>query len=524
MSSSKKGGVDRRVLLQGAAAGALIGATAPWLGATAAQAACGTLRAGITGFSVINTLDPGKASLIPEFYVLWGTFSALLKFEEGMALTGDLAESWEAVSPTVWRFNLREGVKFHDGREMTAEDVKFTLDRLRNEDFGSPHKSKFEAVSEVRVIDSHTVEIETKEPFAPLLSYLTNSRTGSQIVPKHVLENGDADSFARRPVGTGPFKVSELDPNVQVDLEANDDYFVPDQPTVKKVEMPLIPEESSGVTALLGGTIDITSTAPFADVPKLMEDPKVKVLKSGGLNTRFVEVNHRQPPFDDVHFRRACSLAFDRAAMVKIVVFGEGLPANGLIPAALSWAHSDSPREMVSYNAELAKAELEKSKYGPGAEAVVLTWGAGWWKRFAEVFVAQVNATLGTALRVEVSEANTVYSRLRAGDYQASIWGWLGLIDPDEYMYEILHSEGWRNFRGYSNPELDAMILEARGTADQKVRGDLYRKIEDVMLVDAPVLCCFESNVHNLMTPELEGFVQLPYSAYGSQLAAVTSC
>ncbi|WP_137387753.1 ABC transporter substrate-binding protein [Rhodoligotrophos defluvii] len=517
--------LSRRGLLQGAGAATLAYFAGPLGGTTGAQAACSTLRAGITGYSVVNVLDPAKASLIPEFYVIWGLFNALLKFDENMNITGDLAESFESVSPTVWRFKLRDGVTFHDGQPMTAEDVKFTIERLRNPDLGSPHKGKFEVVREIRVVDPRTVEIETSEPFAPLLSYLTNTRTGSQIVPKHILEKADAtEAFAQKPIGTGAYKFVSYEPNVEINVAAHEGYFVKGQPTIPAVKMPLIPEETSGVTALLGGSIDLTSTAPFADVPNLLENPAVKVLKSPGLNNRFIALNNKKAPFDDIHFRRACSLAFDREALVQIVLFGEGKAANGLIPAALSWAYSDTPRPMLQLNAEQAKAELAKSKYGADTEAVVLTWGAGWWKRFAEVFVAQVNETLGTKLRVEVSEANTVYSRLKAGDFQASIWGWLGLIDPDEYTYEIAHSSGWRNFQGYSNPKVDALLQEARGEMDQAKRGEIYKQAEDLIVEDAPVLCCFESNVHNLMKPSVEGFVQLPYSAFAGQFAAVTSC
>lgn len=514
--------ISRRSLLGGAAAGSIAYTLGPW--PKLALANCSNLRAAISGYGVINTLDPAKASLIAEFYVLWGMFNSLLKFNENMELVGDLAESWEAVSETVWRFKLHEGVVFHDGAPMTADDVKFTLDRIVSAEVEAPNRDKFTPIKEVRVLDSHTVEIETAEPFAPLLSYLTNTRTGSQIVPKHILEGGDAEAFARRPIGTGAYEFVGHQPNVEVTLAAHENYFVPGQPTISEVTMPLIPEEASGVTALLGGAVDLTSTAPFADVPELDSNPSVEVLRSPGINTRFIALNHRVAPFDDVHFRRAVSMAVNREALVQIVLFGEGQAANGLIPAALSWAHSENARGPFQYNPEAALEELAKSKYGAGTEATVLTWGAGWWKRFGEVFVAMVNETLGTNLQVEVSEANTVYSRYQGGDYQASVWGWLGLIDPDEYSYEVLHTDGWRNFHGYSNPELDELLVRARGETDQVARGEMYRQAEDLMAEDAPVVCCFESYVHNLINPKVKGFVQLPYSAFGSQLAAVTSC
>lgn len=154
----------------------------------------------------------------------------------------------------------------------------------------------------------------------------------------------------------------------------------------------------------------------------------------------------------------------------------------------------------------------------------MLTWGSGWWKRFAEVFVLQVNQVLGTNLSVEVSESGAIYQRLKAGDYQASIWGWLGLIDPDEYAFENLHSTGWRNFGGYSNPKVDALLEQAREEMDQDRRGALYREAEALAIEDMPVLPCFESNVHNLLSPKVKGFEQLPYSAFGSQFAAISSC
>ncbi|RKF14173.1 hypothetical protein D6850_13485 [Roseovarius spongiae] len=521
MTNTKTTISRRAVLKSGAAAGTL--AMLPlWAGS--AQAACSTLRAGITGYNVINTLDPAQTTLIPEAYVVWGLFNCLLKFDENMNIVPDLAESYESVSPTLLRFKLRQGVKFHDGVEMTSADVKFTLDRLRDDATGSPHQSKFKPISEIRTPDDYTVEIETAEPFAPMLSYLTNTRTGSQIVPMHLLKDGTPDDFATNPVGTGPFKMKSYEPGARIDLLAHDEYFEDGLPKVEAVEIPLIAEETAGVTALLGGSIDITSTAPFADIPDLEQDDRAQVLKTPGTSTRFVSLNNKVAPFDDVHFRRACSFAFDRQAMVDVVLFGEGRVSNGIIPSSISWAATQERPPEIGLNPEKALEELEKSKYGKGAEATVLTWGSGWWKRFAEVFVLQVNDVLGVNFKVEVSDSGTVYQRMQTGDVQASIWGWLGLVDPDEYAYEVYHTNGSRNYENYSNPEVDKLLEEARRTMDQGPRGDLYRQAEALAIEDCPVLPCFESNVHNLLAPKVSGFVQRPYSGFGAQLAEVSDC
>jgi len=513
--------LSRRTLLKRATALSVAGLAAPWL-VGRASATGATLRAGITGYDVINTLDPGKATLIPEFYVIWAIFNGLLKFDEKMEVVPDLAESYKVATDGSLEFKLRPNVKFHDGSTMTSEDVKFTLERLLDDKFASPNRSKVSAIDQVTAVDATTVRIKTKEPFAPLLTFLTNARTGTQILPKKIVEAMGAEDFGRKPIGTGAFMLKEWIAKERVVLEASPHYFYPGLPKLGMIDMPLIPEESSGVTALLGNQIDLTSTAPFADIPELEKRKDIKVFKQPGLNTRFIALNHRKPPFDDVHFRRAVSLAFDRNAMVKVVLFGEGVPSHGLIPPSLKFAYDPKPRELTTFNPQRAKEEFAKSKYKAGTEAPILTWGAGWWKRIVEVWVAQVNQTLGTKLTVEVTEANTVYARQRAGDFQGSVWGWLGFVDPDEYLYDVLYTNAYRNFQGYSNPKLDELLVKARQELDRTKRGELYMEAEAMMIEDMPVIPCFCSNVHNLASIRISGFVQLPYSNYGDTFQNLT--
>jgi peptide/nickel transport system substrate-binding protein len=521
MMKRRDKGIDRRTVLGAGAAVAAAGAMPSWL-AHPAHAAAGTLRAGIAGYNVINTLDPGKHSLIPEAYLVWALFNALVKFNAKMEIVPDLAESFAPAGSDTLEFKLRKGVKFHDGSEMTADDVKFTIERLLDEKFASPNKGKVSQVKEVKIVDPYTVQIITKQPFAPLLALLTNTRTGTQIVPRKVVEAVGDEAFGRAPVGTGAYKLKDWKPNESVTLVAHDSYFVPGQPTLATVEVPLIAEESSGATAIKGGQIDLTSTAPFADVPALEQDKSLTVLKQPGMNCRFIALNHRKPPFDDVHLRRAVSMAFDRNAMVKVVLFGEGVPSHGLIPPSLAYAYESKPRETAVYNPERAKAEFAKSKYaGTKVSAPILTWGSSWWKRTIEVWTMQVNQTLGTNFTVEVNEANTVYARQRSGDYQGSVWGWLGLIDPDEYVGEVLHTKGWRNFYGYSNPKVDELTEKARAELDLAARGELYKRAEDIAMEEAAVVPCFCSNIHNLISNRVQGFTQLPYSNFGDQFAFI---
>ena len=478
-----------------------------------------TLRAGITGYNVINTLDPGKATLIPEFYVIWALYNGLMKLDANSNPVPDLAESIKADGNTL-EFKLRTGVKFHDGSELTSDDVKFTLERLLDDKFASPNKSKVSALSAIEVSDPRTVRIVTKEAFAPLLTFLSNCRTGTQILSRKATTAG-GDDFGKKPVGTGAYSLKDWIPGERVSLAAFPGY-IGGVPKIGTIDMPLIAEESSGVTALIGGQIDLTSTAPFADIPNLEKNANITVLKQAGLNCRFVSLNHRKAPFDDPAFRRACSMAFDRNAMVRAVLFGEGVTAHGLIPPSIAYAYGGNSRPLCTYDPAKAKAELAKSKYPNGAEAEIMTWGQSWWKRMAEVFVAQCNQTLGTKFTVQVTEANTVFQRHKSGDYQGSVWGWLGLLDADEYMYDIVHTKGWRNFYGYSNPKVDDLLERARRELDQAKRGALYKDAENTMIEDMPVVPLFVSNVHNLMTKKVQGFKQLPYSNWGDQFAGMS--
>ena len=517
MRDRRDGGVllGRRWLMRATGAAGFTAALAP----PRAHAAT-VLRAACVGTS-FQSLDPSKATSAPDFWVLWAMFNGLAKFNADMTIVPDLAESWTNPDPRSWVFSLRRGVRFHDGNEMTADDVKFTFDRLRDPAFGSPNRTKMDAVQEVRVRDPYTVEIVTAEPFAPLLTYLTNTRSGTQIVSRRAVERLGAAAFAKAPVGTGAFRMVEWRPNEKITLAAHKDYFG-GAPQVDAIDIPLIAEESTAVNALLAGNVDLIGRAPFDQVQRLERMPNLTVYRSAGMNCRYMALNLRRPPFDDLHFRRALSMAFDRNLVVRAVLFGEGQPSQGNIPSSIPWAFDQQKRSICAFNPAAAVAELAKSKYRAGQGGTVLTWGASWWRRWAELFVSQVNQVLGTALTVEVSDAITAFQRFKTGDYDALTWGWTGLIEVDEYLSECFHSKGWRNTGGYANPAVDKLLDQQRQTIDQAERGRLCIEAERLLAEDVPALFTMNANVHQVYTKAVHGYVGLPYEAFGAQFAAVS--
>lgn len=474
------------------------------------------LTAAISGYGVMNTFDPAKSALVPESYIIYGIFNGLLGLNPDMTLKPELAESWNVADNGVLQFKLRKDVKFQNGQLFTAEDVAFTLDRIMDPAFSSPSRNKLDSVDRVEVVDDYTINLHTKQAFAPLLTFLTNSRTGTQIVPKATVQEMGEEAFGRRPIGTGAYSMEDWSPGKSLRLRANNNYFG-GKPFFDVIDVPLIPEESSGVTALKGGQVDLTSTAPFSQIPDLEKDSSLRVLKQAGLNTRFISMNLRKEPMNNVHFRRALSMAFQREAMVKVVIFGEGKPMGGYIPPSLAEFYDPEEHQYTTFNPELARAELEKSGWDKNQPLSVLTWGAGWWKRIAEIFVAQVNSTLGTKLTVEVTDSNAAFARQQSGDFTLAVWGWMGLSDPDEYLREIFHQEGWRNYAGYVNAEVDTKLEQAAAELDNAKRAAMYREVQKEIINDMPIIPCFCSNIHNLTSSKITGFNQKPYSNFADQ-------
>ena len=251
----------------------------------------GTLRAAMTGFTLINTLDPGKAAANPEFFVIWGMFNTLVKFDADMRIVGDLAQSWSNPDPTTWEFKLRPGVKFHDGSDLTAEDVAFTFQRIADEGFASPVRRKMAIVTSGAAVDPLLVRFTTAAPFAPLLTYLTNTRSSTQIVCKKAVQAMGNEQYARAPVGSGPWKLTEWRPNEKLTFAAHSQYFEPGLPKAAALDVLLIRDDSSAINALAAGGLEFVNAVPYGDTERVKRLPNVTFLSRPGMNARFVHLN-----------------------------------------------------------------------------------------------------------------------------------------------------------------------------------------------------------------------------------------
>jgi peptide/nickel transport system substrate-binding protein len=478
------------------------------------------LRAAMTGFTLINTLDPGKAAANPEFFVIWGMFNTLVKFDAQMNVVGDLAESWSNPDPLTWEFKLHQGVTFHDGSPLTSEDVVFTFQRIADEAFGSPVRKKMATVVAVEPMGPYGVRLKTDKPFAPLLTYLTNTRTSTQIVCKKAVLAMGNEAYGKQPVGSGPWKLAEWRPNEKLSFVAHEGYFEPGLPKSPALEVLLIKDDSAAVNALAAGGLEFVNAVPYGDSDRVKKMAGVDFSSMAGLNARFVHLNIQRPPFDDVHFRRAVSMAIDRKAFVNAVVFGQAVPSQGYIPMAIGWAYDDQVRPYAQFNPAAAKEELAKSKYGPGTEATIYGFPDAWWKRMSEVFVDMANKVLGVKFKVEFMDSRTHFARWMANDGQAWPNGWIALCDPDEYLFDCFHSTGWRNFSKYSNHEVDRLLEQARTELDRKANGGpLYIAAERLIAEDCPSVFLMNTFSNSAVLSKVKGFDHTPFDGFGAQLA-----
>lgn len=480
----------------------------------------GHFKPASVGYPVIRSLDPAISSLICEHQTTWVMFNALVRFDADMNIVPDLAQSWSLPDEKTYEFKLFEGIKFHDGTDCTAEDVVFSLERVRDPSTGSPHKDKLLEVDEIRALDKNTVRITTKKPFAPFLSYLCNARTGTQIVSKKAVEKYGAD-FGKNPVGTGPFKLVDWKPGEKLEFVKHEKYFMKGLPYVDKVTEYLIQEESTATNAIMSKDVDLLSSVLFSDIKALQETKGIEVIKQPGLNIRFVMLNCQKKPFDDLNFRKAFAHSFDRKHLLDAVLYGEGVIAHGIIPPSIKWAFHPTLNAQF-FNPEKAREYLKKSKYGKtDLNFSILTFGTGWWKRWAEIIAAQSSEVLGVSVKVDVLESGAVATRLQTGDYQSGVWGWRGLVEPDEYAFDNFHSKGTKNQSKYVNPKVDELLEKARTTLAQSERAKSYHMAEEVIADEAPYAYCFIQMEHNALRSPVKGFVQLPFNAFGQQFDRV---
>ena len=478
-------------------------------------------------FSDPPTLDPHKTSDTTSAFIIGEVYSGLVTLNTDLQIVPDIAERWEINEDgTVYTFHLLPDATFSDGKPVTAQDFVYSLNRAANPELASPvartYLSDIVGVTEVldgeateisgiRAIDERTLEINIDAPKAYFLAKLTYPT--AFVVDKANVEAG-GDRWTDAPNSTGPFTLKEYKIGEHLILERNDNFYR-EPAYIDQVVFNLAGGQAMALYE--NDEIDITGVSIF-DLERLKDpnEPLSKELKVAppGFSVSYIGFNVSEPPFDDVHFRRALNLAIDKELIANEVLAGLRLPAYGILPPGFP-GYTDG-LQGLEFDEEAAKAELAMSKYADPATRpriiLSVTGTGGDIGIDMQVILEMWKNTLGVEVEIQQVEWATYLQDLNRRKFQIYALGWQAdYPDPQDFLDILFHTDSETNHGAYSNAEVDAMLEEARVERDPSRRVELYNKVEQMIIDDAAwVPLWYDSERNLLLKPHIKDYRLVP--------------
>lgn len=487
--------------LAAAAALALTGCTAPSTTSTGAAtgAVGGNLVVGITAEP--DNLFPWTATQFQAVNVLQNVYGTLTEYDEDLNVIPGLAESWETSDDGLTvTFTLREGVTFEDGSAFDSEDVKYSLDAIKDEATAAVSRATLTNVASVEATDPSTVTLRLTAPDAALPSNLAT-------INMAILSSDDtAEALATTPNGTGPFAFKTRVPNQSLTLTRNDDYWG-EKALVDSVEFRIIPDETSIVSAMQSGNVQL---AVLSDpvVAQTAETGKMTVERTPQLSYHVLQLNSTRSDLADVNVRLAIQCAIDRQEVLDTAALGEG-EVTGPITSPAFRSDPES-RPCPERDLDKAAAYLDKAGKSGGITINAIVNQGGYATSVAEAqnLAAQL-AEAGIKLNLEVLESGAYVDRWIAGDFDSAVALNGGRPDPDGAYSRYFTSTGNLNkVAAYSTPELDELFAAGRASSDQAERQEIYAQISDHLEDNAPWIWLF-TGFNYTATNGVTGFVPL---------------
>ncbi|MGE3911912.1 MAG: ABC transporter substrate-binding protein [Chloroflexota bacterium] len=453
--------------------------------AAAAKPAAGEPKRGGTLISAVTaeppTLDPHLG-----FPATWTSlmYDYLVYFDKDNKVQPNLAESWDIQNDgATIVFKLRKGVKFHNGRELVADDVKFSMERLQ--DKKSVFARDYGAIQSVDVIDPGTVKLEFGKPFPGVFRMLAQFKGGEIVAKEAVEQNGD---LARTGMGTGPFMFDHWTPGSEIVLKKNPNYWRPGLPYLDGITFKIIPDEAGIVAGMRTGAVQHMQILDFTNVKGLEADPNVQVHKIPRVQDGVVAmyVNARIGHLADQKVREALYWAFDRDAAVKIASGGLGIATGPISPTVTPWALPDDEikkwwkRDLEAAKKAVAEAKAS-GKYPDGIKTSVWADATTRWRVDTAQILASNAKEVGIDCEVTMMESGTISKGFlaREAPIYPNTWGG-SAIDPDA-MHRFLHSQG-QDYPYVNDPEVDKLLDEGRYTWDPARRKEIYDKVQRTLL------------------------------------------
>ncbi len=452
-----------------------------------------------------TSLDPHFYNASPNISLTQHLFDRLVEQDATARLRPMLAESWRAIEPTVWEFKLRPGVKWHDGRDFTADDVAFTLERVptvRN----SPGSfaGLIRAITRVEVVDPLTLRFHTAAPHPLLPTELASI----QIISRHAGTGAETEQYnaGTAAVGTGPYRLSAYRSGDRTEFTRNDAYWGGAQPWAR-VSYRFVANDAARTAALLAGDVDLIDQVPSSDLARLRRDQRVSLHEIQGLrliylmpnynrveDPLFVTDNDGRPlarnPFHDVRVRRAMSIAIDRQALADRVMEGTAKPTGQWLPPGSFSYNPDVP--VPAHDPDGARRLLADAGFPQGFRITLHAPNDRYPNdaRTAQA-VAQMWTRIGVRTEVQTLPWSTYAARNSRQEFNMRMGGWGSVTGEASYMlvnifgtYDREARRGAANSSRYSNPALDALTARAAATLDDTQREAMLREAVKIVTVD----------------------------------------
>lgn len=429
-----------------------------------------------------RTLDPAQAVTPAEIAPINQVFDRLFTVsKDGKEVEPSLAESaTPSDDGTEWTVTLRDGVEFSDGSPLTADDVKYSLDRSRKAKAG--FSFLLAPIASIDVEDDTTLVIHTDEPSATLIPAL--SSWVASIVPANLGGASDKEFFAD-PIGSGPFVLDTWDRGQSIRLERNDNYWQDGKPLLDAVQWNTVPDDNTRVSQVQSGQADVADYIPFNQISSLDASADLDAESFPANFTSFLIFNQEFAPFADQRVRVAIAHALDRDAITESTLFGTGEPACSMVPPSMPYS---STPDCPQYDVDTAKSELAQTKWPNGFDVELTIDNLPISSSVAQIVQSQL-AEIGIDVTVKVVDSGQLYTTYGQQAYQLGYAAWASDIpDPDEQLTYMLDPDAGGNayYTGYSNPEVTKLINEGRQTLDTDKRAEIYAQVQDIAAEQVP--------------------------------------
>jgi peptide/nickel transport system substrate-binding protein len=511
-------GSTARLVLLGGLATLVVGGAAFAATRTGSSAKAGVDTLVIANAVKVDSIDPAVNSANESIWLDQNIYNRLVQSNaSGTALQPDLARSWTiSKDGLTYTFHLRKA-KFSDGSPETAEDARYSI--VRSMKFKGGWGFLLDSVKSVTAPNAQTLVITLKEPHAPLLADL--AMYAYAIVPEKLLKAQGANFF-NKPVSAGPFMVTKLNKDSEVDLSLNP-YWYGKKPNVKNVKITIVPNDNSRVLLLQNKTADVIENPPGNLIDQINKNPSLKADLFPSTRVDFIQLDEHFAPFKDKNVRLALNYGIDRNAIVKLAYSGHAIVASSYMPYRMQyWNSSLKP---YPYDLAKAKALLAKSKYPKGFKTFLIEVSNDVAGNATAVVIKSELAKLGITVDIRTYELLTAYAKEDGGHSQMGQRYWTNdIIDPDEVTTFAVDPKGGANaFSSYwSNARATKLVHQARAERSAAKRAAMYKEIQQIMYGESPFLVLDYSPYRYAQGKWVHGFHASPLGAYNLSLLSLT--